>query len=94
MTTINPTVLKAIHELLQERGVTQKQNEPLGNYVARGLGISDAQTQRLFEELDNGKTIEEAQAAAGVTLSPEGQTLAVSLARAIGTALGKISSLV
>ena len=43
MTMINPTIIKAVHELLQERGIEQRQNESLSDYVARGLDISAAQ---------------------------------------------------
>lgn len=91
MTMINPNVMKAVHELLQERGIEQKQNESLSDYIARGLGLSDGETVRLLEALDSGMTIEEAQQAAGVTLSAEYQGLAVSIARAIGKVLGKLT---
>ena len=94
MTMINPTVLKAVHELLQERGIEQRQDETLGDYIARGLGISAAQTERLLEELDKGCTIEQAEQAAGVTLTPEHRNLAESIARSVGTALGRVSALV
>ena len=92
MTMINPNILKAVHELLQERGIDQKQNESLSDYIARGLNLSDGETVRLLEALDSGMTIEEAQKAAGVTLGPDHQGLALSIARAIGTALGKLTS--
>lgn len=92
MTMINPNVLKVVHELLQERGIEQRQNESLSDYIARGLNLSDGETVRLLEALDSGMTIEEAQKAAGVTLTAEHQGLAVSIARAIGTALGKLTS--
>lgn len=91
MTMINPNVLKAVHELLQERGIDQNQNESLSDYIGRGLGLSDGETVRLLEALDSGMTIEEAQQAAGVTLSADHQGLAVSIARAIGTVLGKLT---
>ena len=91
MTMINPNVLKAVHDLLQERGIEQRQNESLSEYIARGLGLSDGETVKLLEALDSGKTIEEAQEAAGVTLTPQFQGLAVSIAKAIGTALGKLT---
>jgi hypothetical protein len=92
MTMINPNVLKAVHDLLQERGIEQQQNESLSDYIARGLNLSDGETVRLLEALDSGMTIEEAQQEAGVTLTPEYQGLALSIARAIGTVLGKMSS--
>ena len=92
MTMINPNILKAVHELLQERGIDQKQNESLSDYIARGLDLSDGETVRLLEALDSGMTIEEAQKAAGATLSSDHQGLALSIPRAIGMALGKLTS--
>ena len=92
MTMINPNILKAVHELLQERGIDQKQNESLSDYIARGLHLSDGETVRLLDALDSGMTIEEAQKAAGATLSSDHQGLALSIPRAIGMALGKLTS--
>jgi hypothetical protein len=92
MPMINAPVIKAVQELLQDRGIAQRQNERLGDYVARGLGISAAQAETLLEALHEGCTIEEAQRRAGVEALGANGGLLTAIAQTIGSALGKIQS--
>ena len=88
---INAEVIKGVQELLEERGVTQKSGERFGDYVARGLGISGGQTEALLESLHDGRNVEEALRAAGVTAEEVNQDLLTQVARAIGAALGRVT---
>ena len=92
MPMINAPVMKAVQELLHERGVAQRQNERLGDYVARGLDLSAAQAEALLEALHEGCAIEEAQLRAGIVPSAGNEGLLTAIAQAIGTALGRIQS--
>jgi hypothetical protein len=88
---INAEVIKGVKELLEERGVAQKSGERFGDFVARGLGISAAQTEALLESLHEGKSVEEAMRAAGLTPEHVNQDLLMQVARAIGAALGRVT---
>ncbi len=89
---INAPVVKAVQELLHERGIEQRHNELLGDYMARGLKISAAQSEALLEALHEGCTVEEAQERAGISVTPENEGLILDVARAVGTALGRLKS--
>jgi len=87
---ITANVIKAVHDVLQERGIEQQPNERLGDYVARGLGVSDARAEAFLEYVHDGASAEEAKQKAGI--EPDLQnTLLTDIARAIGTALGRIA---
>ena len=88
---INAEVIKGVKELLEERGVAQKSGERFGDFVARGLGISAAQTEVLLESLHDGHTVEEAMRAAGLSPGQINGDLLMQLARAIGAALGRVT---
>jgi hypothetical protein len=90
MTMINANTIKAVQELLLKRGIEQRQGEPLGEYVSRGLDISPAEAESFLEALREGCTVEEAQLRAGITVKSEKAGLLMDLARAIGTTLGNI----
>lgn len=60
---VEAITVKAVQELLQEKGIEQLPNEPIGDYLARGLGITDAQAQAFLQAIDEGKTIEQALSA-------------------------------
>jgi hypothetical protein len=60
----------------------------MADAVARGLGLSDGQVHQWLEALSDGCTVQEANARAGIADHRE-QPLLISIARAIGTALGK-----
>jgi len=89
---ITGQVIKGVEELLRERGVHMQNDERLGDTVARELGISPAQAERLLETLHDGGTVEEAIVAAGVpSLTAPHNELMNDIARKIGTALGRIA---
>lgn len=83
---IEAMTIKATQELLTESGIEKREGEPWGDYVARGLGLSDAQAQMFLEAIDQGKTVEEACAAAGVASN---ESLS-AFARRLGSILGKL----
>ena len=62
---ISAEVIKGIHELLENRGVALKEGERLGDFVARGLGVSAHQSDVLLQSLHDGYPIEDAVRAAG-----------------------------
>jgi hypothetical protein len=88
---IAANVVRAVQDLLRDRGIEQKPDEQLGDYVARGLNVSEAQASALLEYLHDGATLEEAQARAGTEVEPAQQVLLIEIARAIGSALGRIA---
>ena len=88
---VDASVVKAVQELLIDRGIQQRPDERVGDYIARGLGISDAQANAFIEYLHEGASLEEAKARAGIETEGAGHTLLVDIARAIGSALGRLS---
>jgi hypothetical protein len=89
---ISAQVIKGIEELLGQRGVQIRNGERMGDAVARELGISPNQAERLLETLHDGGTVEEAVQRAGITgLAPAHSELLNDLARKIGTALGRVA---
>jgi fructose-1-phosphate kinase PfkB-like protein len=89
---IHAEAVKAVQELLVERGIQPKEDERWGDYVARGLNVSDTQAEGFLHALDQNLSIEEACAAAGI--SPEGAKdgILVDIAREVGRALGAARS--
>jgi hypothetical protein len=88
---IAANVVHAVQELLTQRGIEQRPNERLGDYVARGLGISNAQAEAFLDALHDGATVDEAEAKAGITVAPAHRTLLTDIAVTIGTALGRLA---
>jgi len=88
---INANVIKSVHELLEERGIRTKPDETFGDMVARTLGITSRQSEILLESLHNGVSIEVAVTAAEIDTSHLEPDLLVQIARAIGTALGRVN---
>jgi hypothetical protein len=88
---ISANVIKGIHELLEEHGIRAEPDETFGDQVARALGISKRQSEILFEFLHHGASIDEAVAAAEVGTSNLNGDFLVRIARAIGTALGRVN---
>jgi hypothetical protein len=91
MPMISAPVLNAVQQLLHERGIQKRADERLGDYVARGLNVTASQAQVLIEALHQGKTLDEAQAEAGVVPEQTSSGLLIDLARVIGAALGHIA---
>jgi hypothetical protein len=90
MTMINANTVRAIQELLLERGIEQKPGERIGDYVSRGLDISPAESEAFLEALREGCTVEEAQQRAGIAVQSGKHELLIDIARAIGAALGNM----
>lgn len=89
---ISAQVLKGIEELLGQRGVRVRNGENMGDAVARELGISPTQAERLLETLHDGGTVEEAIQRANITaLPPAHSEFLNDLARRIGAALGRVA---
>ena len=88
---INANVIKGVHELLEERGIRPKPDETFGDMVARALDISRRQSEILLESLHGGASVDEAVAAAEIDPSHLEGDLLVRIARAIGTALGRVN---
>jgi len=60
--------------------------------VARGLGITPKQTTTFLNALNDGKSIEEAQMAAGIEPGIAEAGLLVEIGRAVGAALGRVAA--
>ena len=89
---IHAESVKAVQELLVERGIQQKEDERWGDYVARGLDVSDTQAESFLHALDENLSIEEACAAAGISPECAKDGIFVDIGRAVGRALGTIQS--
>lgn len=88
---IHAESVKAIQKLLHERGIQQEKNENSGDYVARGLGVSDSQAQAFLEALHDGRTVDEARDIARIPDHAHASGLLVEIARVIGSTLGQIT---
>jgi hypothetical protein len=88
---ITANVIKAVHDVLRERGIEQRPNERLGDYVARGLGVSDAKAEAFLEYVHDGASADEAKQKAGIETEGAENALLVEVARVIGSALGRIA---
>ena len=89
---IHAEAIKAVQELLIERGIQPKENERWGDFVARGLNVSDTQAESFLHALDENLSIEEACAAAGISPECAKDGLLVDIARAVGRAVGAARS--
>ncbi|MGI8989329.1 MAG: hypothetical protein ACR2I2_07075 [Bryobacteraceae bacterium] len=58
---IQAAVIRAINELLEKRGILQNPGEEMGDYVARGLGISARQAEIFLQAVHDGTPLEEAE---------------------------------
>ena len=87
---ISANVIKGVHELLEEHGIRPKQDEPLGDTVARALDISPRQSEVLLEALHDGASVQAAAAAAGIDTTRIQGDLLIRIATVIGTALGRV----
>lgn len=86
MPMIHVETVKAVQELLKDRGIEQRQDEQLGDYVARGLGVSAGKAEAFLEALHRGCSVGEAQMVAGI----RDRGALVTMARSVGRTLGKI----
>jgi hypothetical protein len=78
--------------LLQKRGLKQLPDEKLGDFVARGLGITPKQATDFLNAVNAGMSIEEAQMMAGIEPGAAEPGLLVEIGRAVGAALGKVAA--
>jgi len=85
---IHAEAVKAVQELLVERGIEPREGERWGDYVARGLNVTDTQAESFLYALDQNRSIDEACAEAGIT---PGSGLLTDIARAVGRALAAIT---
>jgi hypothetical protein len=83
---IHAETVKAAEQLLHDRGVEHRSDEPWGDYFARGFGVSQAKAEAFLEALHGGCTIAEAKRTTGIADGVR----AVRVARTLGTALGKV----
>jgi hypothetical protein len=87
---ITANVIKAVHDALQARGIEQRPEERFGDYVARGLGVSDAKAQAFLQYVHEGDSADVAKQKAGIETDDPGALLA-EIARVIGSALGRLA---
>jgi hypothetical protein len=88
---IHPNVTRAIGEVLETHSIKPTPNERMADAVARALNLSNAEAERWLEALSDGCPVEEANARAGIATHRGDEPLVVAIARAIGTALGKVA---
>jgi hypothetical protein len=89
---IHAEAVKAVQELLIQRGIQPKEDERWGDYIARGLDVSDTQAESFLHALDQNLSIDEACAAAGISPECAKDGILVDIARAVGQALGAARS--
>jgi len=89
---ISPEVIATVHELLQKRGLKQSPDENLGDFVARGLGLSSKQATDFLTALNVGNSVEAAQRIAGIEPGIPESGLLVEIARAVGATLGNMAA--
>jgi len=89
---ITAEVEKAVQELLHTRGLKQEPGEKMGDFVARGLGITSKQANAFLAALNDGNSIEDARLVAGIESSAPQMGLLVEIGRAVGLALGTVAA--
>jgi hypothetical protein len=89
---IHAEAVKAVQELLVARGIQPKKDERWGDYLARGLNVSDTEAESFLHALDENMSIEEACAAAGISAECAKDGILVDIARVVGQALGAARS--
>ena len=88
---VDANVLRSVGEALESHGVTPRTGEGIAEAVARTLSLSDAEVHRWMEALSEGCPVEEANRRAGIPTHRGDQALLVTIARAIGNALGRVA---
>ena len=89
MAMIDPNVMKAVGVVLESHGIKLQGGEGIADGLSRALGLSDAETLRWLEALNQGCTVEDANRLVGIS-DHRKQPLLVAVARAVGWALGKV----
>ncbi len=89
---VSAEAIKGVNDLLRERGIEQKPNERVADYVARGLGITAQQADVLLQAMHSGVSVDEAVVLAGINPTAiTDRDLLTRLARAIGSAIGHLA---
>jgi fructose-1-phosphate kinase PfkB-like protein len=89
---VSAEAIKGVNDLLRERGIEQKPNERVADYVARGLGITAQQADVLLQAMHSGVPVDEAVVLAGINpASIADPDLLTRLARLVGSALGHLA---
>jgi fructose-1-phosphate kinase PfkB-like protein len=89
---VSAEAIKGVNDLLRERGIEQKPNERVADYVARGLGITAQQADVLLQAMHSGVSVDEAVVLAGIDpASITDRDLLTRLARVVGSALGYLA---
>ena len=90
MSKIDPNVVRAIGEVLTTHNVQLRPGEQMSDALARALDLNDTQVHAWLTALSEGCSVEEANRRAGIATHKD-EGLAVSIARRIGTAIGRIA---
>ena len=89
---VSAEAIKGVNDLLRERGIEQKPNERVADYIARGLGITAQQADVLLQAMHSGVSVDEAVVLAGIDpASITDRDLLTRLARVVGSALGHLA---
>ena len=89
---VSAEAIKGVNDLLRERGIEQKPDERVADYVARGLGSTAQQADVLLQSMHSGVSVDEAVVLAGIDrASIADQDLLTRLARVVGSALGHLA---
>ncbi|HEY6390654.1 MAG TPA: hypothetical protein VIX89_05225 [Bryobacteraceae bacterium] len=90
---VSAEAIKGVNDLLLERGIEQKPNERIADFVARGLGITAQQADVLLQAMHSGVSVDEAVVLAGIDQSSiADRDLLTRIARVVGAALGQLAS--
>lgn len=92
MSMINPNVMHAVGEAFEAHHVTANPNEQMPETVARTLGVSEPEAGEWLEALDQGATVEEANARVGIVSHTGNEPFLNTVARLIGKSLGALSA--
>jgi hypothetical protein len=90
MSMIDPNVVRAIGEVLTSHDVQLRPGEQMSDALARALDLTDTEVHAWLTALSEGCSVEEANRRAGIA-SHKNEGLAVTIARTVGTALGKFA---
>jgi len=89
---VSAEAIKGVNDLLRERGIEQKPDERVADYVARGLSITAQQADVLLQSMHSGVSVDEAVVLAGIDpASIADRDLLTRLARVVGSALGHLA---
>jgi len=89
---VSAEAIKGVNDLLLERGIEQKPDERIADFVARGLGITPQQADVLLQAMHSGVAVDEAVVLAGIDLTAVAdRDLLTRIARVVGSALGHLA---